>query len=123
MAKIFFVALALLASSAWADWVRIGETDEGSFHVDPATVLRDGSVRRVWELMDLKRRDEGGEMSRRTRVAYDCAQGRTKVLSISTYWEPMAAGQPLLSVAREGLWKEVPPDTAYAAAFKMVCAP
>jgi hypothetical protein len=46
-----------------------------------------------------------------------------KVLSISTHWESMAGGRKLLSVEHEGHWKEVPPGTAYAAAFKKVCAP
>ena len=122
MKTIFLATLILLGSSAQAGWAKMGETDEGSFYIDTASVLRDGHVRQVWELTDLKQRDEGGEMSRRTRVQYDCKRGRTQVLSISTHWEPMAAGATLLSVAREGLWKEVPPETAYAAAFKLLCA-
>ena len=121
MKTIFLAALILLASSAQADWAKMGETDEGSFHIDTASVLRDGHLRQVWDLTDLKQRDEGGELSRRIRVQYDCKRGRTQVLSISTHWEPMAAGATLLSVAREGLWKEVPPETAYAAAFKLLC--
>ena len=122
MKTIFLATLILLGSSAHADWAKMGETDEGSFYIEPASVLRDGHLRQVWELTDLKQRDEGGELSRRTRVQYDCKLSRTQVLSISTYWEPMAAGKTLLSVAREGLWKEVPPATAYAAAFKLLCA-
>ena len=122
MKTIFLATLILLGSSAQAGWAKMGETDEGSFYIDTASVLRDGHVRQVWELTDLKQRDEGGEMSRRTLVQYDCKRGRTQVLSISTHWEPMAAGATLLSVAREGLWKEVPPETAYAAAFKLLCA-
>ena len=122
MKTIFLAALILLASSAHADWAKMGETDEGGFYIDTASVLRDGHLRQVWELTDLKQRDEGGELSRRTRVQYDCKRGRTQVLSISAHWEPMAAGATLLSVAREGLWKEVPPETAYAAAFKLLCA-
>lgn len=122
MKTIFLTALILLASSAHADWAKMGETDEGSFYIDPASVLRDGHLRQVWELTDLKQRDEGGELSRRTRVRYDCKRGRTQVLSISTHWEPMAAGATLLAVAREGLWKEVPPETAYARAFHLLCA-
>ena len=122
MKKVFLAVLAVLAGTAWADWLRMGETDEGSFYIEPITVRRDGHLRQVWELTDLKQRDEGGEMSRRTQVEYDCSMGRTKVLSISTHWEPMAAGKTLLSVAREGLWKEVPPGTAYEASFKLVCA-
>ncbi len=122
MKKFLLAALILLASSAHADWVKMGDTDEGSFYIDPASVLRDGHVRQVWELTDLKQRDEGGELSRRTRVQYDCQRGSTQVLSISTHWEPMAAGKALLSIAREGLWKEVPPETPYAKAFHLLCA-
>ena len=122
MKKVFLLALGLLASSAWAEWTKLGETDEGSFYIDAAAVLRDGPMRQVGELMDLKQREEDGELSRHTRVQYDCALGRTKVLSISTHVDPMAKGKALVSVAREGLWKEVPPGTAYEAAFRMVCA-
>lgn len=121
MKKNLLIALAFLASTAWADWVQMGETDEGSFYIDPVSVLRNGHLRQVWELTDLRQRDEGGEMSRRTRVEYDCTLGRTKVLSISTHQDPMAAGKTLVSVAREGLWKEVPPGTAYAVAFQKMC--
>lgn len=99
----------------------MGEIDEGSFYIDTASVLRDGHLRQVWELIDLKQRDEGGEMSRRLRVQYDCSLGRTQVLSISTHWEPMAAGGTLLSVVRAGLWKEVPRGTAYETGFNQVC--
>jgi len=123
MREFILVILTLLATAAQADWVKVGETDEGSFHIDPDTIQADGPMRKVWELLDLNRRDEGGEMSRRLQLSYDCAQGRTKVLSLSTYWEPMAAGPTLFSVEREGLWKEVPQGTAYATAFKMVCSP
>jgi hypothetical protein len=122
MKKLALAVLILLSSNAWAQWVQVGETDEGNFYIEPSTVRRDGHLRQVWELTDLKRRDEGGELSRRTRVQYDCKRGQTQVLSISTHWEPMAGGATLLSVVREGHWKEVPPDTAYAKAFKIVCA-
>lgn len=123
MKNAFLLALALLATSALADWLKVGETDEGNFYIDPASVRRDGHLRQVWELTDLTRRDESGELSRRTRVQYDCKRGQTQVLSISTHWEPMAAGKTLVSVVHKGHWKEVPPDTAYAEAFKIVCAP
>jgi hypothetical protein len=119
--QITHFALALLATSAHADWVKMGETDEGSLYIDPLTIQRDGNVRQVWELMDLKQRDEGGELSRRLKVQYNCALRQTQVLSISTHWEPTAAGGTLLSVARAGLWKEVPRGTAYETGFNRAC--
>lgn len=122
MKKFFLIALALFGGTVWAEWLLAGETDEGNLYIDTLSVRRDGSMRQVWELTDLRQRDEGGELSRRTLVQYDCARDRTKVLSTSTYSEPMTAGITLVSVAREGLWKEVPPGTAYAKAFIIVCA-
>ena len=116
------LALLMLAGSSHAAWVEMGQTDEGTFYIDPATILQAGSSREVWELTDLKERDEGSELSRRSRVAYDCKQGLTRVLSLETYLEPMASGRAIVSVEREGLWKEVPARTAYETGFKAVCA-
>jgi len=122
MKKVLLQALTVLAGSAWAEWVKMGETDEGSLYIHATSVLQDGQLRQVLELMDLKQRDEGGELSRQMRVRYDCALGRTKVLSISTHVDAMATGKALVAVAREGLWKEVPPGTAYETSFKLLCA-
>lgn len=116
------LALLMLASGARAGWVEMGRTDEGTFYLDPATVRQAGSHLEVWELTDLKARDEGSELSRRSRVAYDCKQGLTRVLSLETYLDPMATGRTVVSVEREGLWKEVPAGTAYETGFKTVCA-
>ena len=116
------LALLMLAGSSHAAWVEMGQTDEGTFYLDPATILQAGSSREVWELTDLNERDEGSELSRRSRVAYDCKQGLTRVLSLETYLEPMASGRTIVSVEREGLWKEVPARTAYETGFKAVCA-
>ena len=123
MNRLFLLLLYLLmiASSARADWVEMGQTDEGTFYIDPATVIQADSNRVVWELTDLKERDEGSELSRRSRVSYDCNHGLTRVLSLETYLEPMATGRLIVSVEREGLWKEVPAKTAYETGFKTVC--
>lgn len=115
------LSLLMLASSGHAAWIEMGQTDEGTFYIDPTTILQAGPNRVVWELTDLRERDEGSELSRRSRVAYDCRQGLTRVLSLETYGEPMARGKAIFSVEREGLWKEVPANTAYATSFKTVC--
>ncbi len=116
------LSLLMLASSSYAGWVEMGQTDEGTFYIDSVTIVQAGSSRLVWELTDLKEHDEGSELSRRSRVAYDCEHGLTRVLSLETYREPMAMGKTTFSVEREGLWKEVPASTAYEAGFKTVCA-
>ena len=116
------LSLLMLAGTSHAGWVEMGQTDEGTFYIDLTTILQVGSSRLVWELTDLKEPDEGSELSRRSRVAYDCKHGLTRVLSLETFREPMATGKTIFSVEREGLWKEVPISTAYATGFKTVCA-
>ena len=124
MKRLYLQALSLLmlASGAHAGWTEMGQTDGGTFYIDTATILQASSSREVWELTDLKERDEDNEISRRSRVAYDCKKGLTQVLTLETYLEPMATGRVLVKVEREGLWKEVPPNTAYEKGFKTVCA-
>ena len=116
------LSLLLLTCGARAEWIKMGQTDEGTFYIDPATILQADSNREVWELTDLKVRDEGSELSRRSRVIYDCKHGLTQVQSLVTYLEPMATGKTIVSVEREGLWKEVPAGTAFETGFKTECA-
>ena len=71
--RFVLAALLLLATiPAWAEWVRLGETDTAIHYLDPATIRKDSNLRRVWELQDLKVRLPDGELSRRTLFEYDC---------------------------------------------------
>lgn len=122
--KKLLIAMVLLATgSAWAEWVKVGETDDANIYIDPASIRKDGNLRRVWQIQDLKQRDkEGGEMSRRVRKEYDCKQERHRNLSFSTHSEPMAGGKTLVSGGEETKWRDTPPDSAAEAIQKLVCA-
>ena len=122
--KKLLIAMVLLATgSAWAEWVKVGENKDANFYIDPASIRKDGNLRRVWEIQDLKQRDkEGGVMSRRMRYEYDCKQERDRYLSFSTHSEPMAGGTTLVSGGEETKWSDTPPDSAAEAIQKLVCA-
>ena len=122
MKKLFFVCLMMLAGSAWAEWVFYSETDTSTFYYDPATIKKDGHIRRVWELNNLRKRHKEGEMSRRYRVEYDCKQERMKFLGLSEHSEPMAGGEVLKTLGEDKEWREVPPNTPLEITFKIVCA-
>ena len=96
MKKLFLVCLMMLAGSAWAEWVMYSKDEEdGTFYLDPATIRKDGNMRRVWELTDLRKRGRSGEMSRRMRMEYDCKQERNRFLGISGHSGSMAGGTVL----------------------------
>ena len=122
MKKLFLVGLMMLAGSAWADWVLFSETDTSTFYYDPATIRKDGHIRRVWELNNLRKRHKDGEMSRRYRVEYDCKKERMKFLGLTEHSEPMASGTVLRTLGEDKDWREVPPGTVLETMFKIVCA-
>ena len=121
--RIVLTALLMLTTTpAWAEWVRLNDTPNAAFYLDPATVRKDGNRRRVWELTDLKARDLKGELSSRILIEYDCKEGRSRMLSLSAHAGPMATGKTLFSTSAVGEWDYAPPDTTADTSLRFVCA-
>ena len=105
-----FLGLLLATGSAWAEWEPVFFTYDGDTnYIDPATIRKEGSLRKVWEILDLKQRHKDGEMSRRSRSEYDCKNERRRFMSISEHSEPMARGETLRSVTNTSGWYDIPP--------------
>jgi hypothetical protein len=122
MKKLFLVCLMMLAGSACAEWVMYFEAKAITNYYDPATIRKDGNMRRVWRVQELKQRTADGEKSRRMRIEYDCKEERYRILSASTHSEPMAEGKALYAENRDNIWKDISPASASEAMFKIVCA-
>ena len=111
----------MLAGSALAEWVMYDTTDTNTFYYDPATIRKDGHIRRVWKLQDLRKRHKDGEMSVRSREEFDCTQERMRYLALSTHSEPMAGGVVLESFGEDKDWRNVPPNTSLGTILNIVC--
>ena len=125
MKRLLLLLALLIAGSANADWVAIGETDNTTFYIDPTTIRKDGNLRKVWEIQDLKTRHKDGGMSRRVMLEFDCKAERYRALANSTHTGPMASGQTIHVGDYERYpdsWSEIPPKTAAEFILKMVCA-
>lgn len=124
MKKLLLTLLAslLLTGTAWAEWVRFGSDNDTNFYIDPATIRKDGDIRRVWELQNHKLRAEDGILSARFRSEYDCKQERYRILSFSTHSGPMASGATLESRIGSGQWRDIPPDSNSKDVLEKVCA-
>lgn len=122
-AKGLLFALLLVTSSAWALWINMGETDTDIFYVDPVSISKDGNLRKVWVITELKERHSDGHISTRVRYEFDCKGEVYKYLALSTHSEPMAAGKIIAPnrVSSSG-WNEIPPGTFVANILNIVCA-
>ena len=120
---IVCLLLALLATPAVADWVSMGMTEdgEGDVYLDPATIRKDGTLRKVWELVDNKQGKLSGAMSSRTHMEYDCSAATRRNLTRTTHSGPMAGGNILMMGLEAGEWTPVAPSSAAESALKFVC--
>ena len=71
MKKLFLLGLmTMLAGSAWAKWVMYFEAKTITYYYDPATIRKDGNMRQVWRVQELKQRIADGEKSRRMKLRF-----------------------------------------------------
>ena len=114
--------LTFASAPAWAEWVKVSETDGAVFHIDSRTIQKHGHMRRVWEVQDLKQKHEDGYMSIRPLADYDCKERRRRILLIHGHDQPMAGGRILMSDKHPGEWISVAPDTPFEKILDTVCS-
>lgn len=120
--KTVLMLLLLTTGSAWAEWVKVDEAIEGDKYIDPATIRKDGDIRRVWEILDLKKRNKYGQSSIRTRVEYDCKQERYNILSLTTHSKSMAQGSIIDNGNFVPNWVDIPPGSVSSNLIKIICS-
>ena len=124
MKNLFLVCLMMLAGSAWAEeWVMYSKTEkDGTSYLDPATILKDGNMRRVWLLKNFNQRNNDGAMSNRNRMEIDCKHERFRFLAMSTHSEPMAGGETLIRLGEANNWMPFAPGPEEKRIFNIVCS-
>jgi len=121
--KALLVLSLLSVITVHAAWEKVSENSRSINYIDKTTIRKDGDLRKVWRLSDLKQREMTGEMSVRIRVEHDCKEDRFRYLYISNHSEAMAGGEIIHQGNKEDKdWSEVPPETLSAAVHKIVCA-
>jgi hypothetical protein len=113
---------ALVAAPAWAEWVKVGETDIAVYYIDSTTVRRDRHLRWVWEVQDFKQRRENGLMSRRVLDEFDCREEEVRILSMFNHAEPMATGPASLLSNDPFISTAIQRSTPAEVIYNIVCA-
>jgi hypothetical protein len=116
------IVCASVAAPDLAEWVKVSESDTSIHYIDPDSIRKDGNLRKMWQITDLKQREEGGVMSWRALHEYDCKEERLRLLSLSSHSNPMAGGVMLGSDDDPSTWDAIPPGSILARVLKRVCA-
>lgn len=121
VATILLMAVAMPSA---AEWVKITEDRDIAIYADPATIRKNGTLRRVWELRDLKGRSPGNPQSDEVHFEYDCYGDRMRMIESILYAEAMGKGRVL---GREKydqhapVWTPIPRRTSLEPVLRFVC--
>jgi len=102
-------------------WTRIGESEEVTLYVNRHTIEKEDSIRRVWEMQDLKKPDAQGVQSRRYLNEYDCNYKMHRLGQMTSYAGPKLTGQKLFNVEEMGYWRKIPPNGVFVLTYIAVC--
>lgn len=124
---ILMLLMAVVSSSAVAEWVIVGTDKNSTIYANPATIHKTGSNVTMWILTDL----EPAEVMYGTKIKsekaqdeYDCKEKQVRVLLSSHYFDNMGRGEELASSnyqKYENEWRPVLPDTLEEVLFKIAC--
>lgn len=117
-----FFALAFIAAPALAEWERVFENDTAAYFIDTASVQKNGVLRRVAQVQNLRQRDKDGELSRRALVEYDCRQAENRTLALSMHADAMGEGRKLDAYTDPSSPRKVATGSSGEAILKVVCA-
>lgn len=122
MRVLLVVALLLVSASARAEWVRVGASKQsGVYYVDPATIKKDGHLRRAWGLTDLRVPDKDGDRSLLAYWEVDCKEMRLHTLQEEYFRGPMATGERTGGTKIPSPWAHVAPGTVGEDVQRFVC--
>lgn len=119
--------LAVMSSSAMAEWVEFIEDDEETltFYVDPTTILKNGNNVKMWGLIDYKKAQELPflplYMSIKNQYEFNCKEEQTKVLYKSYHAKNKGRGKVIYSNNNPENWSPVSPDSIEKKLWKFVC--
>jgi hypothetical protein len=102
-------------------WTRIGESEEVTLYVNRNTIEKEDTIRRVWEMQDLKTPDAQGVRSRRYINEYDCNYKMHRLGQMTSYAGPKMTGQKLFTVDEMGYWRKIPPNGVFVLTYIAVC--
>ena len=121
-----FLALTIFvmfSSPSYADWRRVSESVSGNtYYVDIERIRKHDGYVYWWELTDLLKPTETGNLSAKSYHQGDCKLFRHKTLSFSFHKRPMGEGTGDVQEPIKKGWNYSPPNSSSEDILNFVCA-
>ncbi len=117
--KLLFLVIISISSNAWAKWVELAKTQNGSTYlIDPAT-KKGGSRPRVW-IWAIYGQAKGNVRSYKSLMEADCNAGRSRGLT-TTYFYDVDANSISGSDSQPDEWSYPIPESIDEALYTYLC--
>lgn len=114
--------LMICSAPATADWVSFMKSDTSVVYIDPASVRKEGHLRKASVLMDLSQKDAEGARSKRGQSEIDCRGDRLRIHDLSGFSGAMATGEAVYAFKGASDWIPIPPQTALWSTIRLICS-
>jgi hypothetical protein len=128
MKRLIVITLLVLSSSpAYAEWVKVSDSDEAGMtvYVDPATIRRNRNLVKMWQFYDYKTVQTVagiGFLTVKEQWEFDCAEERRRVLALTEFSGNMGSGTVVYTNSEVGKWQPVVPSSIGQLLWKFACA-
>lgn len=116
--------LALVSSSAMAEWTLVERSASQTAYVDFATIRKVDDVAKMWCLLDFKKKqgNKGKEfLSLKVQSEYDCKEEQSRSLAIIGFSKNMGYGKPDSSGSYPTDWQPVAPESNDLTFWQIAC--
>jgi hypothetical protein len=122
---ILILLLAVVSSNAMAEWVAVNHNKYATGYADPATIVKDGNIAKMWSMVVQKRITYfiGGYAfkSIKSQEEFDCKVKKMRTLVYSLHPGKMGEGKAIFSDSNPGKWEPVQPDSVMGDFLKIAC--
>ena len=127
MKRLIVMTLLVLSSSpAYAEWVKVSDSDEAgkTVYVDPATIRRNSNLVTMWQFYDYKTVQTVagiGFLTVKEQWEFDCAEERRRVLALTEFSGNMGSGTVVYTNSEVGKWQPVAQSSIGQLLWKFAC--
>lgn len=129
MTRLLPIALTLLSLTsgpAYAEWVKVSDSDETgkTVYVDPATIRRNSNLVKMWQSYDFKTVQTLGSirfLTAKEQWEFDCAEERSRVVARKEFSGNMGSGPMVSTNSQVGKWVPVILGSIGQTVWKVAC--
>ncbi len=125
---IWMVLLAVVSSSAIAEWIKVGNDEDGvTIYANHATIRKAGNRVKIWSMYDLTKPESAANgkqyLSLKIQTEFDCKAEQLRELYYSNYSKNMGWGDLVFNYREPDSvkWKPLVPESINEALWKYVC--